>query len=319
MGILRDKGSPEGNPLNQRITRMQILLRGALVSLTCLLLTTAVSGCTKKVTEPKTTTSNEAASANPATAPAPKKAAPVVPTDPAAAAALRQVEAKLQALQSYSCTIKSLGHMELRDGPHDSEALIEEAYKRPCRFKIRVTNIKDPLVGFEGTVSDIVVDGQTWLERRQHVLGSGQRRLDSLKGKPVMSAEEFIRLHDTPVTTTKDLKAWLQSGFTEDDLLEQVQSRILKPFRACDMATLKIESEDDTQWTFYARLQQTEGSVYHFVRVTIGKADGIRKESHLGRDDDSWQGTARVERIELNPDLPDTFFQDTPPLGAEKQ
>ena len=137
-----------------------------------------------------------------------------------------------------------------------------------------------------------------------------------------MSAEEFIRLHDTPTSTGKDLKAWLESGFTEDDLAEQVYSKILKPFARCDMATLKIESQNETQWTFLARFQNDGPPgryVYDFVRVTIAKADGIFKESRLGRDDGAARGVDRVDRIEFNPDLPDTFFQMTSPFGTEKQ
>jgi hypothetical protein len=53
--------------------------------------------------------------------------------------------------------------------------------------------------------------------------------------------------------------------------------------------------------------------------VTVGKADGIFKESLWGRDDGKWKSVDRVERIELNPDLPDTLFQFTSTPNAEKQ
>ena len=297
---------------------MQKLLRGALVSLTCLFLTTAIAGCTEKATEPNTETLTQAAPANPVAVPAPVKAVPVVPVDPAAAEAVHQIEAKLHALQSYSCTLTLTDHFERADRSDELEARMDEAYKRPCRFKIRVTNVKHPVIGDVGAVTDIVVDGVTWVERRQNVPGSGQKMLDAMKSKPVMSAEEFIRRHDTPTSTGKNLKAWLQSGFTEDDLAEQVYSKILKPFARCDMATLKIESENDTHWTFLARFQHDppQSRVYDFARVTIGKADGILKEARLGRDDDAGRRIERVDRIELNPDLPDTLFQLPSPPGT---
>lgn len=244
---------------------------------------------------------------------------PAVPLDPAAAAAVREIEGKLQALRSYSCAITQSTHMELKDGPHDSESKFEEAYKRPCKFKIHATMVKAPLVGDEGAVQDTVVDGQTWLSRSQNAPGSGQRMLDAASNKPVMSTEEFIRRYEAPVVTTKDLKAWFQSGFTEDDLAKEVYSRILAPFGKCDMSTLTIESEDSTQWVFSARLPQTNGSVFQFIHVTVGKADGIFKESLWGRDDGKWKSVDRVERIELNPDLPDTLFQFTSTPNAEKQ
>ena len=245
---------------------------------------------------------------------------PAVPLDPAAAAAVREIEAKLQALRSYSCMITMLGHAESVKGPQDSETKVEEAYKRPCKFKIHATMVKAPHVGEEGAVQDTVVDGRTWLSRGQNAPGSGQRMLDA-GYKPSMSAEEFIREHEKPVVTTKNLEALLASGFTEDELAEQVYSKILSPFARCDMATLKIQSEDDTQWTFLARLKNDPlgREACDFRLVTIGKADGILKEIHSGRDDGRWQGTTRVDRIELNPDLPDAFFQIPSTPGAEKQ
>jgi len=243
---------------------------------------------------------------------------PAVPLDPAAAAAVREIEAKLHALQSYSCAMTLTSVMESKNGARDAEAHSEQAYKRPCRFKMRNTDVKHPMIGLQGAVQDIVVDGQTWLDRRQNAPGSGQKALDAARNKPVMSAEEFIRRHEAPVATTKDLKAWFQSGFTEDDLAKEVHSRILAPFGICDMSTLTIQSENDTQWVFSARLPQTKGSVYQFMHTTIGKADGILTENRFGRDDGRWRCVERVDRIELNPDLPDSLFQLTPTPGSEK-
>ena len=244
---------------------------------------------------------------------------PALPSDPAVAAAVQEIAGKLKALQSYSCKITGLSHMELKDGPHDSETKLEEAYKRPCRFKIRVTTVKDPMVGNEGAVQDVVVDGQTWLNSRQNAPGSGQKMLDAARNKPLMSAEEFIRRHEAPVTTTKDLEAWFAKGHSEEDLAREVPSRILAPFGKCDMSALTIESEDNTQWVFSARLPQTKGSVYQFMRVTIGKADGILRESQFGRDDGKWNCIERVDSIELNPDLPDSLFTFTLVADADKK
>jgi outer membrane lipoprotein-sorting protein len=239
-----------------------------------------------------------------------------MPSDPHILEALKQIQAKLDTIQSYQYTLHCTDAFDQKGTIREKEGRVEIRFKRPYFYKSCGVQTKHPIDAMSGTTDENVIDGKTWYGYSKRPAGSGQKMLEQTKGRRSDTPEEFIRKFETTTGSQKDFQKLLQAGMTDDELAS-LTSSLLRPFCECDMSTLKLESEDDNQWVFSAQRKAPRQKSFRFIQLTIAKGDGILREERLWNDTNKSKSIRRVEDLVLNPDLPDEVFRFSPPEGTQ--
>jgi hypothetical protein len=94
--------------------------------------------------------------------------------------------------------------------------------------------------------------------------------------------------------------------------------QILNPFHPCDMATLRLESQNNDAWVFTSKpIREMEQMHIALVRITLGKADGILRKSEYIETNPSLFTVCVLTDVRVNSALSDDSFHYTPPSGVE--
>jgi hypothetical protein len=249
-------------------------------------------------------------------------APPPVILEPALQKLVDEIMAKNNAVRSYTCVWDSSETLKITKGPRAGQtgelAVHEErAFKRPERLRAKSTQLEHTFMpGMAGQVRDKVVDGTTGWEYLQTPAGAGQKMVAAMR-KNLSEAEkaDIIRRHEAPHVWRTDLQRLREAGVWETRIWPEWEP-LLVPFNLCDMATLKLESEDEGQWVFSAKPIALAKAVERLT-LTIGKTDGILREIRGILADGAGENIQRISNLVLNPDLPDETFAFTPPEGVE--
>ncbi len=233
--------------------------------------------------------------------------------DPALKEVLKQIEEKLAAIKEYSyveevSSMGKMGEMAYRE---------ERCFRRPNLFFSKLNQTKHIILDMIGSVNYSVVDGKNLWRYVQNAPGSGKLMVERIKAKgkfPPAEIEKMIKRHETPKIYKYNLKRLRQAGYSAEDIVRS--GTLLKPFRQCYMATLKLERNDASEWVFVAKpnIPMVGTSL---LRLTINKNDGILRKVEFLDAQGKIFSTQSISNVRLNPDLSKTFFTFAPPAGIE--
>lgn len=258
----------------------------------------------------------ETASVAPQSVPVAGVPAPAGPSDPGAAAALQDIAGRQGSVQAYTGTILVTGRMDLPLAVREFETRTSVKFKRPHLYAVVESRVKHPSPKLEGLVTTTVVDGQMWWELRQPAAGSGRRVLESMGRTPSDADAAFIARQETVSVRQRNLPVLQRAGLTDDVLAGELQS-LMAPFALCDLATLKVESEDANQWVFTARRKTGIEDMPELLRLTVSKADGMLRALRADSADGKADLSLVAEEVQVNPELGDDVFRFAPPQGVE--
>lgn len=300
--------------------------KGVVCNVFLILVTVALfAGCGQQ-SEPVSQAGKQAATAI-ETKPIPPNPPPEVPApppvmlEPALQKLVDEIMAKNNAVSSYTCVWDGSETSKIPKGPRagqmaEWEFHEERAFKRPDRLRIKFTSVKNPMAHLTGQVRDQVIDGATCWDYLQTPSGAGQELVAAMrKDLPEAEKADIIHRHEAPHVFRKDIQRLREAGVWETRVWPEWE-RLLVPFNLCDMATLKLESEDEGQWVFSAK-PIARMKYFERIRLAIGKTDGILREMRGTLADGAGENVQRISNLVLNPDLPDETFAFTPPEGVE--
>jgi outer membrane lipoprotein-sorting protein len=239
--------------------------------------------------------------------------------DPALAKTLAEIQAKLDAIQSYTCVIESYHASQARGKKLELAYREERSFKRPDRFAGKSEQLKHASPGMVGQMCENYFDGDVHWQYVRSAPGSGQKMVEAMAARsPLSEAEkaERIKSHETPRAYKDDLRRLRDAHISIDELWYQ-PGLLTNPFKDCDLSSLKLVEEDENQWRFHALPEGKAKKEYGVLVITIGKADGVLREIATQGNDNKSQGYTRVSDVKLNPDLPESTFHFSPPQGTE--
>jgi outer membrane lipoprotein-sorting protein len=233
--------------------------------------------------------------------------------DPALKQVLQQIEEKLAAIKEYSyveevSSIVKNGELAYRE---------ERCFRRPNLFFSKLTQTKHISLDMIGSVTYSVVDGENLWKYVQNAPGSGEKMVERIKvrGKlPPAEIEKMIKRHEAPQIYKYSLQRLRQAGYSAEDIVRS--GTLLKPFRSCDMATLKLDRQDASVWVFVAKPNIPMMGT-NLLRLTVNKNDGILQKVEFLGADGNVLSTQLILNVRLQPDFPKTFFTFSPPPGIE--
>lgn len=123
-------------------------------------------------------------------------------------------------------------------------------------------------------------------------------------------AEEFVR----PAASRIDYSRWEASGYPVEQMARL--DLLLDPFSVLDLSTLKLVSEDETQWNFSARISSPAFAPMEEAELTFLKATAYLTRMSLKGN--SVQATLEISAARSDPGLPEiTFRAPEAPAGQE--
>lgn len=236
--------------------------------------------------------------------------------------AVLEIQRKLAAVEAYTCQAHFAQVMTV--GKPGEELRIELAdraevsFERPNLGHRRSETLKHLYAWFEGQVIDTYFDGTYWWQFQQPAADSGEKLANARKMEAGFERNLYIEDHNKPGVYRYELQAFSDAGLEHQDL--DRGDILLRPFAECDMASLKIEREDDDIWVFTATPRRVYPMRKEFTTIllTIGKADGTLREASYDGGDDQNRSVA-ISDVRINPEFDDAVFRFTPPEGIEIQ
>lgn len=158
-------------------------------------------------------------------------------------------------------------------------------------------------------------DGESmWLLTRRGE-GSGKAYVAESAGGSELTGEERserARAFEAPRGVRLDETAWDEAGLPAADLS---RARLLAdPFAPLDLATLRLEREDEKVWVFTARMDSAAFSPLETAELTIARETGLVQEMKL--EGGGAEARMTIEDPSVDSGLPsDTFLVPEAPAG----
>lgn len=233
--------------------------------------------------------------------------------DPALKQVLQQIGEKLALIKEYSyveevSSVAMNGELAYRE---------ERCFRRPNLFFGKLTQTNHVLQDMIGRLTYSVVDGKHLWRYVQNAPGSGPKMVERIKARgkfPPAEIEKMIKRHETPKIYKYNLQRLEQAGYSAEDIIRS--GALLKPFRECDMATLKLEKQDASLWVFTAKPNKPMPDTY-LIRLAINKNGGLLQKVEFMKADGKVFSTQLFLNVRLEPSLSKTFFTFCPPPGIE--
>jgi len=220
-----------------------------------------------------------------------------------------KIDRILSRINTYSCertitSVMSKGIMENKE---------VRCYKKTGFSYCKSTNTRHFIPLMKGNVSYHVIDGKTGWLYTKNAPGTGKLLLESMKGKmPKEKQEVMIKNHEQPKIFKWDINRLLMAGMSAQDIVSY--GILLNPFSRCDMAELKLESEDAQSWIFIAK-PKSRNITTITTRIKINKQNGIAEQFEYRDKKGKNHTTEKFSNVKINPVFPENQFTFQPPPG----
>ncbi len=234
--------------------------------------------------------------------------------------AVLEIQRKLADVENYSCQAEFAQVMKIgKPGQEQRIALADQAeviFKRPNLGHRRSKTLNHLYSWFEGQVTDTYFDGTYWWQFQQPAADSGEKLANARKMEAGFERNLYIEAHNEPKVYRYELQAFSDAGLNNQD--RDRGDILLRPFAECDMASLRIDREDNDVYVFTAKPRRVYPmrKEYTAIRMTIGKADGLIREAFYDSGEEH-NRTVIITDVRLNPGFDDAVFRFTPPEGVE--
>jgi len=235
--------------------------------------------------------------------------------------AVALIQEKLADVIDYSCQAEFAGIMVM--GKPGKQRTVEYfsrgevKFKRPNLGHQNIETVKHPAASWmDGQVSETYYDGTYWWQHIQPAADSGEKLADLRKMPAGFDRNLYVERQNMPRIYRYVLWPFVIAGIRDMD--RDSADVMFTPFEHCDLETLTIDREDDDVWVFTAKPRRVypQRDAYKTVRVVVGKADGILRETFYDGGEKE-NRTVTISNVKLNPGFEDAVFQFTPPEGIE--